>query len=237
MSAPILITGVGKRLGLALARYFLSTGQPIIGTYRSEYPALQDLRAEGADLIACDFYQAAQVEGLLADIKARYSSLRGIIHNASDWMADKTAGYDDIDIFQRMMSVHAEVPYQINLAFEPLLRAYSGEMSDIIHITDYVATKGSKKHIAYAASKAALENMSLSFASAFAPAVKVNAIAPALMLFNDGDSQEYKAKTLAKTLIQHEGGEQEIIDTCAYLLASQYVTGRVLHLDGGRHLR
>ena len=52
--------------------------------------------------------------------------------------------------------------------------------SDIIHITDYVVERGSDKHIAYAASKAALDNMTRSFARKLAPEIKVNAIAPSL---------------------------------------------------------
>ncbi|MBP7664250.1 MAG: SDR family oxidoreductase, partial [Shewanella sp.] len=109
--------------------------------------------------------------------------------------------------------------------------------SDVIHITDYVAEKGSQKHIAYAASKAALHNMTLSFAAKFAPEVKVNSIAPAMILFNAGDDAAYQQKTLAKALLPKEAGNEEIIDLVEYLLNSHYVTGRCHNVDGGRHLR
>jgi dihydromonapterin reductase/dihydrofolate reductase len=236
-ASPILITGLGKRLGLALAQHFLIQDIPVIGTYRTEYPVLSDLKLSGAQLYQCDFYQQESVDGLIKKIKSKHSKLRAIIHNASDWIPE-SEGIEPSEIMAKMMQVHVSVPYQINLALKDLLLSSSEEhLKDIIHFTDFVADKGSKKHIAYAASKAALANMTLSFAANFAPEIKVNSIAPALVLFNDSDSDEYKAKAVKKALLEKEGGLQEVISAVDYLLSSTYVTGRTLHLDGGRHLK
>ena len=97
--------------------------------------------------------------------------------------------------------------------------------------------RGSKKHIAYAASKAAQDNLTLSFATLLAPAVKVNSIAPALLLFNEHDGEEYRKRALSKSLLAREGGLDELQQAVDYLLESRFVTGRIMHLDGGRHLR
>ena len=118
-----------------------------------------------------------------------------------------------------------------------LLRGHGHAASDIIHITDYVVERGSDKHIAYAASKAALDNMSRSFARKLAPAIKVNAIAPSLILFNEGDDAEYRKQALDKSLMKIAPGEKEISDLIEYLFSSRYVTGRSFAVDGGRHLR
>ena len=64
MSETILITGVGKRLGFALAQQLLADGYKVVGTYRSEYPQLQRLRDSGADLQQVDFYQQSSLEEL-----------------------------------------------------------------------------------------------------------------------------------------------------------------------------
>jgi dihydromonapterin reductase/dihydrofolate reductase len=132
--------------------------------------------------------------------------------------------------------VHANAPYQLNLAFKEQLLREEG-FTDIIHMTDYVQEKGSKKHIAYAASKAALHNLTLSFSALFAPHVKVNSIAPALVMFNEADSEEYKQKALKKSLLESCPGAQEAVKAVNFLLASEYVTGQTLHLNGGRHLK
>ena len=66
--------------------------------------------------------------------------------------------------------------------------------------------------------------------------VKVNSIAPAMILFNEGDDEAYKAKALSKAILPKEAGNSEIIALIEYLINSRYVTGRSFAVDGGRHL-
>jgi dihydromonapterin reductase/dihydrofolate reductase len=233
---PILITGVGRRAGFHLAESLLRRGHPVIGTYRRRYERLAGLERLGGELHRCDFDRRADVEGLVDTIRQRHTGLRAIIHNASSWLADD-AELPAAEVIERMMRVHAGVPYELNRALAPLLLACREPHADIIHIGDYVSSRGSKKHIAYAASKAAQDNLTYSFAAKLAPKVKVNSLAPALLLFNAGDPEDYREQALAKSLMQREGGLDELQQAVDYLLGSRYVTGRVLPLDGGRHLR
>lgn len=136
-----------------------------------------------------------------------------------------------------MLQIHVHAPYLLNHHLAPLLRGYGHAASDIIHFTDYVVERGSDKHIAYAASKAALDNLTRSFARKLAPEVKVNAIAPALILFNESDDAAYRQKALNKSLMKIAPGEKEILDLVDYLLTSRFVTGRTFAVDGGRPLR
>ena len=235
-SEAILITGVARRVGLHLARTFLARGIPVIGTYRSERAAVDELAKEGAELHRSDFYDERSVQALASSIGAGHRSLRAVIHNASDWLAESSE-LPPHDIMWRMMQVHVSAPYQLNLALEPLLLACSEPHADIIHVGDYVSSRGSGKHIAYAASKAAQDNLTLSFSARLAPKVKVNSIAPALVIFNEDDDEEYRRKARGKSLMQREGGLDEFQHAVDYLLESSYVTGRVLPMDGGRHLR
>ncbi len=230
---PILITGVGQRVALHRARTFIGRGQPVIGTYRSRRDSIDELAALGVELHRCDFYESDQIQALIDDVASQHNRLRAILHNASDWLPDN-ADYQPEEILRRMMAVHVAAPYRINLGLAGLLKA--GAPSDIVHLGDYVSGRGSKKHIAYAASKAAQDNLTLSFAALLAPDVKVNSIAPALVLFNEDDDAEYREKTLRKSLMQREGGLDEMQHQVDYLLDSQYVTGRIIHMDGGRHL-
>lgn len=110
-------------------------------------------------------------------------------------------------------------------------------LTDIIHMTDFVQETGSQNHIAYSASKAALHNLTLSFARVFAPHVKVNSVAPSLVMFNDDDSEEYRAEALTKNLLGIVPGAQEAVKAVNYLLDADYVTGQTLHLNGGRNLK
>jgi dihydromonapterin reductase/dihydrofolate reductase len=233
---PTLITGVGKRAGFHIARAFLRRGMPVIGTYRTRYDRLAELQGLGAELYRCDFNNRDDVEGLISGIKERHRRLRGIIHNASDWISDD-ADLPVNEVIGAMMRVHANVPYELNHALAPLLADCSDPHADIVHIGDYVSSRGSKQHIAYAASKAAQDNLTLSFAAKLAPKVKVNSLAPALLQFNEDDSEDYRERALSKGLMPREGGFDELQHAVDYLFASRYVTGRVLPVDGGRHLR
>lgn len=233
---PVLITGGGRRIGLALAHHFILQQQPVIVSYRTRYEAIDVLEHAGACCIAADFSADDGILAFAEAVKAQTSGLRAIIHNASAWMAEKP-GIPLPGIMQQMMQIHVHAPYLLNHALEPLLRGHGHAAGDIIHFTDYVVERGSDKHIAYAASKAALDNMTRSFARKLAPEVKVNAIAPALILFNESDDSEYRQQALNKSLMKIAPGEKEIIDLVDYLLGSCYVTGRSFGVDGGRPLR
>ncbi|MDU9415105.1 dihydromonapterin reductase [Pseudomonas sp. zfem005] len=232
-AAPILITGASQRVGLHCAERLLDDGQPVIISYRTERDGVHRLRERGACVIAADFSDEAGILAFIERLKAATPRLRAIVHNASDWLTE--APGQEAEAFQRMFSVHMLAPYLINLHAEPLLR--HGGPADIVHISDDVARKGSEKRIAYCASKAGLDNLTLSFAARYAPAIKVNGIAPALVMFNDNDDAAYREKTLAKSALGIEPGAEVVYQGLRYLLDNPYVTGTTLTLNGGRHLK
>ncbi len=234
---PIIITGGAQRLGLATARALHGVEQPVVITYRRERPVLDELRQQGIDCLRADFSDPAAIHEFCDEINQRYPMLRAIIHNASEWLPEN-GDVDDAEVMQRMLNVHTVAPYLINQRCGELLQR-CGETcgrADIIHLSDYVASTGSRKHIAYAASKAALENMTLSYAAKLAPLVKVNSIAPALLMFNQDDDAAYREKALRKSLLGIAPGEAEGVNAIRYLLDSSYLTGKSIALDGGRHL-
>ncbi len=235
MEIPVLITGASQRLGLAIAKDLLSQSVPVIITYRTPKPAVEELEASGATIIQADFSTPQGIDRAIDKIQSVSPALRAIIHNASDWESE-SEHTDYQQLMTKMMQVHAVAPYRMNLALSGLLTKQPGA-ADIIHMTDYVQDTGSDKHIAYAASKAALHNLTLSFAKKLAPKVKVNSIAPALLMFNEGDSDAYREKALKKSLLEIEPGAQEAVKAVNYLLNSDYMTGQTLHLDGGRLLK
>lgn len=251
MTAPILITGGSQRLGLAIAQYLNSedfsdsipsstdkntptknVNTRVIITYRTKKPSVEALISQGVVAIKADFATDHGIATFIVDLKKQTHQLRGIIHNASDWEKE-TSDSNLATLFTKMMQIHASAPYQINLACKDMFV----EGADIIHMTDYVQDKGSNKHIAYAASKAALHNLTLSFASLLAPTVKVNSIAPSLLMFNESDTEAYQQKALSKSLLEICPGAEEAVKAVKFILSSSYITGQVIHLNGGRNLK
>ena len=232
-SAPILITGAGQRVGLHCAQRLLADGYAVIFTYRSEKPGVQALLDLGATALFADFSNEAGILDFIQRLKAHTHSLRAIVHNASAWLEETPQ--TETSAFMHMFSVHMLAPYLINLHCSELLERSSP--ADIVHITDDVTRKGSSKHIAYCATKAGLDSLTLSFAAKLAPQIKVNGIAPALLMFNPDDDAAYRTKALAKSVLGIEPGAEVIYQGLRYLLDNPYVTGTTLTVNGGRHLK
>lgn len=232
-SHPILITGAGQRVGLYCAERLLDEGQAVIVSYRRERDGIERLRQRGALALQADFRDEAAILAFVGQVKASCDGLRAIVHNASAWLAE-TPG-EEAEAFRQLFTVHMLAPYLINLHCAELLQRAGP--ADIVHVSDDVARRGSANRPAYCASKAGLESLTLSFAARFAPRIKVNGIAPALLMFNEGDEAEYREKALAKSALGIEPGPEVFYRGLRYLLDNPYVTGTTLALNGGRHLK
>ena len=233
ISDAILITGAGQRIGEYLAQQFLAQHQSVVFTYRTERPAVDALKAQGALGFQVDFTQPEQLTQFLQDLPQQVSSLRAVVHNASLWLPDskiKTA-----DMLSDLMTVHISAPYQINQACEPLLRKSQTAVTDIIALSDAKVSKGHADYAGYLASKAGLESLTLSFAKAFAPNIKVNTIAPGLVIFNEGDSEAYKKARLAESAIPVEPGMDSIWQAVQFLMNSPSATGSTVSLGQLQH--
>lgn len=230
----ILITGAGQRVGKYLAEQFLALEYRVIITYRTDRADVKLLQEKGAIALQADFSSQQGVMDFITSVRKNTDSLRAIIHNASTWSKDKTV-IDNPLHFNELVNVHMFAPYWINYHCRDLLEVGDG-LRDIISLTDFTIRKGSDKHIAYLATKSALESMTLSFAKSFAPKIKVNAIAPALLMFNEGDDDAYKHDRLKRSALQIEPGAKVVFEAVSYLMHSSYTTGVILPLDGGRHL-
>jgi dihydromonapterin reductase/dihydrofolate reductase len=226
MNNPILITGASQRVGLELAIELAKAGHFVINASRSiahtpEHPNIVSFQT--------DLQRAEDRMALVDYLKSNYPGLRAVIHNASLWLDDS------VDNLNTMFKLHVEAPYHLNHELAPLLA--KSEKSDIIHICDETSSRGSKSHIAYAATKAALQNMVLSFAEKLAPHIRVNAILPGLLILKENSDEAYRNQALKKALLEFEPGSQPLIDAVFYLLNTQYSTGSSVVVNGGRHLK
>ena len=227
----ILITGAAQRVGLHCARRLVEDGFRVLITCRRSRPEWQQQPLQGIEVLLADFSTVEGIQQLIDTLVERRIQLRALIHNASVWLDDER----EADALQAMFMVHMQAPYLLNLASEQLFDPE--QVGDIIHISDHVAQRGSARHIAYSASKAGLEARSLSFARRLAPRIKVNSIAPALIMFNEGDQPDYRAKALAKSALGIEPGPEVVYQSIRYLMDNPYVTGTCLDLNGGRNLK
>lgn len=228
---PILITGAGRRVGLHLARRLTEAGQPVLLHVHTPTPEAEAL----GEVIAADLGDPAGALGLVEAVKRRTRSLRAIVHNASLWSPTEREPRAAIEQFEGFFRIHMLAPWLLNEGLAELLRASPERPADIVHLTDITAERPRPEYDLYCATKAALANLTRSFARRYAPDIKVNAIAPGPILFK-GHSEEQKRKVLEKTPFGVEGGPEAIYLALRGILDNHYLTGVQIPVDGGRSL-
>ena len=233
MTDPIIVTGGGTRLGHALARYYLYNDQPVIITYRTPRPEVDQLQALGATCICADFSTDEGIYHLGRQLVDICPKLKSIVHNASSWLKDPGV-FSDLHSLALMMRIHVGAPMILSDLMRPAL--LKSENPSVVNISDHVANRGSDRHMAYAASKSAMLNLTKSQAKKYAPGIRVNALCPALLEFRDDDDLEYRKMAIAKSPLKRVPGFQVAIESICYLQENQYTTGTILPLDGGRPL-
>ncbi|ASP40979.1 short-chain dehydrogenase [Bacterioplanes sanyensis] len=223
MAKTIVITGAGRRMGKQLAEHFLAQGWQVIAHYntRSElesHPQLTQLQADLSDPDAI-----AQLSQQLQSL----GPIHAFIHNASCFQPD-AAAEDSVEHFQRHFNVHVLAPSELTGSLT------WAEGAAMVNISDIYADIPNQRFAVYCASKAALQNWSLSMAQRWAGKVRVNVIQPGPIQFLPEHDEAYRQKVLSQSLIKQELGYQSVIDSADFLISNPSLTGTVMRVDGGR---
>lgn len=251
-----LVTGSATGLGRSIAVKLAERGADVIINYaRSSAEAeeaaemcraagvqVQVVKANVADPEGCKaLAEAAQAWGQL-DILVNNAGITRHARNHSD--LDALSKGDFMDIYE----VNVVGPYLMLQATKALLQAAhekSGRSSTVLNTSSIAGVRGVGSSVAYAASKGALNTMTLSLARAMAPAIRVNAICPGFIgtrWFKDTMDEAKYADTIRRietlTPLAAASGPDDIADAALFFLsdASRHVTGEMLIVDAGMHL-
>lgn len=231
----VLVTGANRNIGAHMAHRFIDDGWPVVAHYRSHTPEIASLAERGARLVQGEFADAEQIQTIARAIGDVAPVLRAIVHNASAFSPTP----DDTDAaaaaFQAFFEVHMLAPYLLNNALASHLRAAEG-LADIIHITDIYADNPSPAYDIYCATKAGAQNLALSFAKRLSPQIKVNAIQPGPISFEDWLDEDARARMLKATPLGKTGTPEAIYGAVRAIMTNDYQTGAIIAVDGGRRL-
>ena len=233
----ILITGAAKRIGRILSLYIASQGGEVFIHHNhsiAEANSLQnEIRGFGqkAVIYQADFANLKSTTNFIDQVFNR-NEIDAVINNASifynlDWA---TTNIEDWRIHQ---SINLETPFLISQAFAKSLE--EGKKGRIINMLDWRALKPGSDHLPYTISKAGLAALTKSLAVSLAPDISINGIAlGAILPPNDGATAIDIIEGLP---ISRWATISELEETVMFLLAGpDYITGEIIHLDGGRHL-
>lgn len=223
-----MITGAADRIGLELAKECLYLGYCVIIHYRtSAKPAESVFKDdERVTFIQRDFAESPEMPELFVDdVVSLPFALTGLINNAAVF---ETGDMSDPDHFDSVLTVNALIPLRLSAAFAKFVKN-----GWIVNITDARAHHKSEKYQNYRVSKIFLDEITRQQAYLYAPAIRVNAIAPgAILPPADGDKKEFSRLSnlipLTKT-----GDPAHIRQALRFLVENEYMTGSVIPVDGG----
>jgi len=232
-----LITGAAKRLGRATALSLATAGaRVVVHYYRSAREAatlIDEIRRSGQDAwtIPADLADPNQIAPLFEQAVQHAGPLDILINNASIFPTDRLDEVS-LDRLQQNAQIHAYTPLM-------LARHFVGQNrpGHIINLLDSRITDYDQQHAAYHLSKRMLFTLTRMLAVEFAPRIVVNAVAPGLILAPAGKDDTYLQKLAHTNPLHRHGAEGDITNAILFLLTSRFITGQVIYIDGGRHLK
>jgi pteridine reductase len=236
-SKIVLVTGGARRLGRAVALSFARSGMDlVIHHHRSEREALrlvQELQGMGARAWAlqADLTEEAACVNLVEETVRQAGGLDVLINNMATYRES------------RLLTVSPEAlvaDAQVN-AYAPVVLARNaakrGACESIINMLDCRMIDYDRRHVSYHLSKQMLYHLTRMLALELAPAVRVNGVAPGLILPPPGEGPEYLEERRKFNPLRGVGSAEAVVDAVHLLVSGDFITGQVVFVDGGRHLR
>ena len=233
-----LVTGGAVRLGRAISEALAAEGVHVVVHYRASAAEAEATVARlrgagvGAWALQADLSAPAEAAGLVgraAELAARPLDI--LVNSAGVWRASRLLEFAP-DELQADLQVNALAPLQLCRDF-----AAQGRPGQIVNLLDARIVAYDAAHAAYHLSKRMLFSLTRMLALELAPGIRVNAVAPGLILPPRGEGEPF-LKSLAHTNpLRTHGAAEDVARAVVFLLRSPFVTGQVIYVDGGRHLR
>jgi pteridine reductase len=232
-----LITGAAKRIGKAIAITLAAEGVNVIVHYNQSDQEALDLEIELAKfgvkswIISADFKSPDEYETLIDRAIELAGSLDFLVNSASIFTP---SSFDELSFADLMVNfeVNAWVPFVLGRKFASICGK-----GKIVNLLDTRIEGFDWNHLGYILSKDLLASMTKMSALKFAPSITVNAIAPGLILPPPGEDMAYLQKLSGNLPLRRHGDPQDVADAVLFLFKSDFITGQVIYVDGGRHIR
>ncbi len=241
MNKTILITGAAKRIGRDIALAFSDLGWNIIIHYNSSKKEADELASQinstnpdSAKTVQGNLDIAEDVTRIINKVIDMYPSIDLLVNNASTFYPTPIEEISEKH-WNKLIGSNLKGPLFLIQGLKENLKAVNGS---IINITDTNLVKGVPNYSIYSAAKAGLEAITKGLARELAPNIKVNAVAPGAMLEPPDViwSEEQKNKVIENIPAKRMGSEKDITEAVKFLAYSDYITGQIIKVDGGRSL-
>jgi NAD(P)-dependent dehydrogenase (short-subunit alcohol dehydrogenase family) len=228
-----LITGSAKRIGREIALELARRGARIAVHYRSSEAEAKAVAGRDDAVFQADLMDVAAIEKMFRGIEEKFGGLDILVNSASVF-SSATADDATPEHWDLQMDTNARAPFFLAQGAARLMRARGA--GKIINIADVAGELVWPSYFPYSISKAALIAVNRGLAKAYAPQIQVNAIAPGPVLFPDDYTDKQKQTAIERTLLKRAGDPRDVVNAVVFLIENDYITGEIIHVDGGRHL-
>ena len=233
----VIITGGGVRLGKVMALAIARDGGDVVLHYNLSRESAEQVQSQiqamgrKAHLIQVDLGNSDEVPNLIQEAR-RFAPLYGLVNSAAIFQPLDLAS-TTLDDWEKHMMVNLTAPFLLSQSFASALAA--GEDGRIVNILDWRALRPATDHFPYTISKAGLAALTHSLAVTLAPSITVNGLAfGAILPPSDGAQTD---DILEDVPAGRWADLDEVGEALLFLLKGPaYITGEIIHLDGGRHL-
>ena len=232
-----LVTGAAHRLGRAFALSLAQSGYAILLHYRSSEmqvgQTIADLRSEGVPIyqFGADLTSDVEINSLFKYLDTLPYKLKVLVNSASVMLKGDSREISMSD-WDATFALNLRAPFR--LAQKAAERMGPGGV--IINISDIGARKNWTDYPAYVISKSGLETLTRVLAKTYAPEIRVNAIAPGLVLPSENITQDEWLTLLDRLPLKHPVSINDVIAVLEFLLTNESLTGQVIVVDGGYSL-
>jgi pteridine reductase len=236
-----LITGAARRVGAAIARTLHGAGANVVLHYRNSWESATELARElngvrpgSAVLAKCDLLQVSQLPALADASERAFGGLDILVNSASTFYPTLVSNITNTDWID-LIGTNLKAPLFLSQATAPVLRASGGL---ILNLADIFAMQPLRHHSVYSVAKAGLVMLTKSLAHDLGPRIRVNAIAPGLVMSPDnGLDNELQDIVIDRTALERPGSAADVARaTLFFATQAPYITGKILAVDGGRSL-
>jgi len=239
----VLITGGAKRIGAQVVKALHADGFNVVLHYRNSktealtlQAALNSIRADSVQTLCCELNQNKQLPQFIVNAVKFWGRLDVLVNNASSFYPTPLAQATENE-WDDLMGNNLKAPFFLAQAAEPYLAKQHG---CIINITDIHAQQPLKDYPIYTVAKAGLEMLTKCLARELGPNIRVNAIAPGMILFPTQENElspSTKETLIKRCALKRRGDPMDIANAALYLInKAEYTTGATITVDGGRLL-
>jgi len=245
MSRVAIVTGSATGIGAATALELANRGWRVVVNYSKSREQAEQTRDRCKEAIAvqADVGEDADCRRLAQAALDQWGRIDALVNNAGTTKFVPHPKLDDLsdEDFLRIYRVNVIAAFQMTRACAPALKEARGAVVNVSSLASFLGTGSS---IAYAASKGALNTMTLALARVLGPEVRVNAVLPGFvdtpwMIAGYGEQRyaEFKARYAANAPLKSTCTPEDIAGTIAWLLeGARMITGETVFVDAGFHL-